>query len=184
MLEPIGGDCKHERHENCASHGRETDREGSTKMNAVNAPDRVRANTAPDINLRIDRQIEENVRHYSGRPAGEIMNRIEELEREWDIERFLEAMASSFSLTGLALGATKSRIWFVLPTVVLSFLLLHAIQGWCPPVPVLRRMGVRTRQEIERERYALKALMGDFTAVDSGPDRASNALTAVAPSAS
>ena len=63
---------------------------------------------------------------------------------------------------GIALSLTRSRRWIILPGVVLSFLLLHAIQGWCPPVPVLRRLGVRTREEIERERLALKALIGDF----------------------
>ena len=31
-------------------------------------PDRVRANTAPEINQRIDKRIEENVRYYSGQP--------------------------------------------------------------------------------------------------------------------
>jgi hypothetical protein len=46
--------------------------------------------------------------------------------------------------------------------VVLTFLFQHAVQGWCPPLPVLRRLGVRTRKEIDRERYALKALRGDF----------------------
>lgn len=43
-----------------------------------------------------------------------------------------------------------------------GFLLQHALQGWCPPVPVLRRLGFRTQTEIDEERYALKALRGDF----------------------
>lgn len=124
-------------------------------------PNRVRANTAEEVNNRIDREIEESVRFYSGRSEGEVRRRIYELEREWDIERVLETMASSFSLTGIALGLTTSKRWFLFPTVVLSFLLMHAIQGWCPPVPVLRRLGVRTREEIERERYGLKALIGE-----------------------
>lgn len=124
-------------------------------------PDRVRANTADELNERIDHEIEQNVRFYSGRSEHEVRRRIYQLEQEWDIERVLETMASSFSLTGIALGLTTSKRWFLLPTVVLSFLLMHAIQGWCPPVPVLRRLGVRTREEIERERYALKALIGE-----------------------
>ena len=32
----------------------------------------------------------------------------------------------------------------------------------CPPVPLFRRIGIRTQSEIELERYALKALRGDF----------------------
>jgi len=50
----------------------------------------------------------------------------------------------------------------VLPFLVSAFLLQHAIQGWCPPVPILRRLGFRTADEINRERYALKVLRGDF----------------------
>jgi hypothetical protein len=34
-------------------------------------------------------------------------------------------------------------------------------------VPVLRRLGVRTMDEINEERYALKALRGDFESVDA-----------------
>src|SRR5690348_10746194 len=37
-----------------------------------------------------------------------------------------------------------------------------ALQGWCPPVPFFRSRGVRTAYEINQERYALKALRGDF----------------------
>jgi hypothetical protein len=125
--------------------------------------DRVRANTAPDVNRRIDEQIERNVRHYAGQTKEEISLRIEELEQEWDIERVLQTVAPSISLAGIVLGATVDKRWFLLPTTVLSFLLLHALQGWCPPIPVLRRLGIRTREEIERERYALKALSLNFS---------------------
>jgi hypothetical protein len=71
-------------------------------------------------------------------------------------------MAPSFTLLGICLGVTVRRRWLLLPIVVQSFLLQHALQGWCPPVPVLRRLGVRTADEINQERYALKALRGDF----------------------
>jgi len=125
-------------------------------------PERVRANTATEVNWRIDQRIEENVRLYSDKSPEEIARRIWELEHEWDIERVLETMAASFSLTGIALSVTVDRRWIMLPGLVLSFLLLHGLQGWCPPVPVLRRLRVRTREEIDRELYALKALIGNF----------------------
>ena len=91
--------------------------------------DRVRANTVPQVNRRIDEQIERNIPHYSGQTK-EISCRIRELDQEWDIERVLETLASSFSLTGIVDGSTVDKRWFLFPTVVLSFLLLHAIQGW------------------------------------------------------
>jgi hypothetical protein len=141
--------------------------------------DRVRANTVPAVNRRIDEQIERNIRYYSGRSVEEISRRIREVEQEWDIERVLEALAASFSLTGLILGTTVNKRWFFFPPIVLSLLLLHAIQGWCPPVPVLRRLGIRTREEIERERYALKALAGDFATISKDVSGAEQILAAV-----
>jgi hypothetical protein len=74
-------------------------------------------------------------------------------------------MASSLSLTGILMTGVRDKRWMVLPVMVLSFLFLHAVQGWCPPVPVLRRLGVRTREEIDRERHALKVLVGDFPTI-------------------
>ena len=141
--------------------------------------DRVRANTAPEVNQRIDEQIERNIRHYSGQTKEEIYRRIRELDQEWDFERVLETMASSISLTGVVLGSLVDRRWYLLPTAVLSFLLLHAIQGWCPPLPMLRGLGIRTREEIARERYALKALAGDFAGISREPSRVEQTLAAV-----
>jgi hypothetical protein len=79
-----------------------------------------------------------------------------ELEEEWDIERAIEANASVLAFAGVALGATADRRWLILPAMVTAFLFQHAIQGWCPPVPVLRR----TAFEIEQERNVLKAIPG------------------------
>jgi hypothetical protein len=31
----------------------------------------------------------------------------------------------------------------ILPALVTAFLFQHAVQGWCPPVPILRRLGFR-----------------------------------------
>jgi hypothetical protein len=143
--------------------------------------DRVRANTAEEINRQIDRDIEIRVREYSHRTESEITRRINELERELDIERLLETNASLLAFIGLVLGITRNRKWLMVPGIVLPFLFQHAIQGWCPPVPILRRLGVRTRDEINREKYALKALRGDFDEINSmrRPEEAEDALEAV-----
>mgnify|MGYP006201292969 CR=1 FL=1 len=55
------------------------------------------------------------------------------------------------------------RRFLLLPAAVFTFFGQHALQGWCPPIPIFRRLGVRTHREIARERYALKALRGDFS---------------------
>lgn len=142
--------------------------------------DRVRANTSEEVNARLDREMRERVESYAARGEAEITRRIGELDREWDMERLLETNASALAGVGVGLAAASgSRKWLILPGVVLSFLFQHAVQGWCPPVPVFRRLGVRTREEIDRERYALKALRGDFRDVREGADAASRAVDAL-----
>jgi len=132
--------------------------------------DQVRAKTTPASLKKIDRSIEEKVLYYSTQSKERISQRISQLEREWDIERWLETNASSLALLGLVLGLTKSRKYLLVTGGVLSFLLIHAIEGWCPPVPLLRKFGIRTRSEIDREKFALKVLRGDFQDVSRNPD--------------
>ena len=140
--------------------------------------DHVRANTAPAINARIDQCMRERVVSYANKSHGEISKRITELEEEKDIEQYLESNASVLAFSGVALGFIGSKKWLLIPALVLPFLFLHAVQGWCPPVPLLRRLGVRTRREIEAERYALKLLRGDF---DSTADKTERSLRALEP---
>lgn len=129
--------------------------------------DRVRANTPPEINQAIDTEIAATVRFYAGKTDYEITKRIKELDLEWDIERYLEANAAIFTFIGAALGLKKNQNWFVLPLIVSIFLLQHAVQGWCPPLSIFRRLGIRTRREIEVEKYAMKTLRGDFDEIST-----------------
>jgi hypothetical protein len=146
---------------------------------AEDRTDRVRAHTDPDVLSDLDAEMVARVRRLAADGPGTITARLAELDRESDIERVLEINASVLALSGVALGAFAHRRWLALPAVVLGFLLQHAIQGWCPPIPVLRRLGVRTRAEIDAERFALKYLRGDFTAPPRTGDPAREALEAV-----
>jgi hypothetical protein len=139
---------------------------------------RVEQNTAPSINEQIRRQTEQNVARHGAAGRAAIDRRLAELDQEWDIERYLETMAPTFTLVGLTLGLTRDRRWFALPLIIQAFFLQHALQGWCPPIPVLRRLGVRTAKEIDQERYALKALRGDFRRGSDDPAEAFQAATA------
>jgi len=118
-------------------------------------------NTPPNKTKRVDRKAIKSLNKYSFSSHEEIDKRLKELEEEWDIERLLGFNAAIISLTGLMLGV-RDRRWLVLPAIVSGFLAQQAVQGWCPPVPFLRAIGFRTRQEIDQEKYALKALRGDF----------------------
>ncbi len=132
---------------------------------------------------RVARQTTANIAYYAQR-LDEIDRRLDELQREWDIERSIEVGAGVWGLVGLTFGLFARR-WNIVSFVASIFLLQHALRGWAPPVSVLRRMGLRRAREIARERYALKALRGDFA--DIGPSspespisKAQKAMKAVA----
>ncbi len=135
---------------------------------------RVASHTADHINEEMRRRIKKNVERYIGATPMAIDRRLEELDAEWNTERTLEANAATLALVGTGLGAFVNRKWLILPGLVTAFLLQHALQGWCPPLSIIRRMGVRTPREIEIERNALKVLRGDYrTASDeAGENRA------------
>ena len=133
---------------------------------------RSESSTPESINERIRRETEESIRQTLAGGTMVIDARLRELDREWDTERTLEILAASFTLGGLLLGSTLDRRFLLFSGVVAGFLLQHALQGWCPPLPLIRAAGVRTMAEIEAERYALKVARGDFmrvTGEDSEP---------------
>jgi hypothetical protein len=125
-------------------------------------PDRVRRHTAADVLRRIDEQTADQLAHAATEPPDRFQARLERLDREWDIDRTIEAEAATMGLATLALGALVSPRLLALPGIVAGALCLFASTGRYPLLPAFRRLGVRSAGEIERERYALKALRGDF----------------------
>ncbi len=140
--------------------------------------DPARSVTTEKVQAKLDHEIKTHIAAYTGHSPDDLAKRIDELDREWDIERLLELNASSLAFAGTLLGATINRKWLLLPATVLAFLFQHAIQGWCPPIILFRRLGVRTRKEIDLEKYALKFLRGDFGAPPEGPDAPTQAINA------
>lgn len=125
--------------------------------------DRVRKWTAKQVLAKIDDDAFANLMKHSNH----IPERLEELEREWDHDRVLETESSLMALSGLALGAAVDRKFFLIPGMVASMVFLHASTGFYPLLPLFRRLGIRSQKEIQRERFALKALRGDFEEVSA-----------------
>lgn len=141
--------------------------------------DRVRQNTRPSFNQRIDQATMKRIWKYAKKSSDEISARIRELDREWDLERVLETGAATLSLGGVLLSVARGRRFLILPAAVLAALLQHSLTRKSLPVQLLRYGGVRTRREIEAEKYALRILRGDFdklTAVSEESHRAIEAL--------
>lgn len=146
----------------------------------VAPPDRVRANTSPAINERLDKEARARLHRSAALAASdELTERISQLEQEWDFDRVLEAEASAMGIAGLALALAVDKRLLVLPAFVSTMMVLHAIHGWYPLLPLFRRLGIRSRSEIDRERFGLKALRGDFDHIPS-PDSSAAARAAAA----
>ncbi len=121
---------------------------------------RVEQNTPDSVNREIeDSTLIDMMKVMGGGPQG-IARRLEELDREWDIERALEASDCFPDRTSD--GLKVHRGWFALPVVVAAFLLQHAIQDWCPPLPIMRKLGFRTAREINAEKTALRISNGNL----------------------
>ena len=127
---------------------------------------RVFLNTSPNVNAKIRNQTIETLDSYKHSSEKVLTDKIIKLNSEWDTERFLEANAASIVMVSTILGLKLSKYWFILTGTVGLFLLQHALQGWCPPVPLIRKMGMRTSEEIKNEKIALKILRNDFTNIN------------------
>jgi hypothetical protein len=123
---------------------------------------RVKISTSRKSNETIEKQMIENVAKYLNAGKEDISKRIEQLNKEWDTERVLEANASAIIFIGTVLGFLVN-VWFFLICGFISFyLLMHALEGRCPPLPLIRKLGVRTVYEICTGKMILKHLRGDF----------------------
>lgn len=130
-------------------------------MQFPDTQERVAQHSSAAINASIQEDIEKSIEFYKENP-GLIVERLRELDKEWDVERVLETNASSLIIAGSALGFLANKKFFALPLLVGGFLLQHALQGWCPPLPILRRKGYRTTKEIQKERNALENIFRHY----------------------
>ncbi len=130
---------------------------------------RVFLSTNKQVNQKIKTETLKRIKLYRDKTPIELSERINQLNKEWDTERILEANASFIILISSILGFVFSYYWFFLVGVISFFLLVHAIQGWCPPVPLIRRLGIRTPEEISDEKTVIKYIRGDFANIENNP---------------
>jgi len=123
---------------------------------------RVAAYTNPEVNEMIRGSTLDNIKCMENAEEAELSRRIQTLNAEWDMERFVEAEAAICTIACSLLGMSKKKFWPFLTLVGGVFLLQHALLGWCPSAPVMRKMGIRTAEEICQEKTVLKLLRGDF----------------------
>jgi len=97
----------------------------------------------------------------AGRQA--ITERLEEIEREWSAGRATKATIGVVVIAGLALaGLTGNAWWLLLPSTGGLLLLQYVFTRSSWLGATFREMGLRSGADIDEEKFALKALRGDF----------------------
>lgn len=135
---------------------------------SLSAVARAERDTEAQIGRRIRFDTEARVAMIGRQGPHAAADRLRALEREWDVERALAAGASTLALLGSVLAVTDHRRWAAVPALAGAFQLQQMVQGWCPAWPLLRRLGFRTRDEIDDERMALRGLPFGDSRQESG----------------
>jgi len=124
---------------------------------------RVAIYTNPDVNEMIRENTLDNLLCLEDAKEDDLSKRIAALNSEWDTERLEEAKAALCVMGCSLFGIAKNKYWSFLTLIAGTFLLQHAMLGWCPSTPFVRKMGVRTAEEINQEKMVLKMLRKDFS---------------------
>jgi hypothetical protein len=85
----------------------------NTAVSHAAEPDRVRANTHPAVNERIDRQAQLRIQESAA--DSDVTKKLAQLGREWDFERIIEAEAAATGLLGLALAVAVNKRFLLMP---------------------------------------------------------------------
>lgn len=129
--------------------------------------------TPTTLTAEIGERTKDNIEYFLRRSRFDIDRRLEELDREWTVERAFEASTSGLLCLSVVLGTNlggRAPLTRLLPFLLSGSLLERAVFGWTRPMSLFRRLGLRTRKEVHDERLALKAVHGDFAGLDEETD--------------
>jgi hypothetical protein len=131
---------------------------------------RIAQNTNPLINQMIMDHTEKSLLFYAEH-MDQVDDRINRLKNEMDVSQALASNASLLGMFGLFMSlVARARIFILFTIVALMVLTQNSLSGWSPPDMLLRRLGFRTKEEIQMELYGLRMLKGDFDAVPAMKD--------------
>lgn len=106
--------------------------------------------------------VKDSVRFYGSLGHAALSERLRALDEEPDQETVAALAIAGAGTLGLIFGLLGSRLWRMLAWLALPLLFAHAGGKLKAPGEFLRTLGLRSRREIQEERYALKLLRGDF----------------------
>jgi len=125
--------------------------------------DRVRSTPAAHVNQRIPAAGRENIDRAALGGAGKQIERAlcKNSTKEWDVERALEANAGVRRADRLRARFVADRRFFALPALSAPSCCTRAA-GWCPPLPIMRRLGNPHGGRDRGRARALKAMQAQL----------------------
>lgn len=119
-------------------------------------------NIALENSNTIDVYTQENINHYYHNRS-HIESRLRQLDEETSIEQIFTLHDAVNVSAGVLLSIiTRRKKWLILPLLVTIAQSVQALKGVRLGTSLLQHYGFRNKADIDKEKYALKALRGDF----------------------
>lgn len=119
---------------------------------------RLIARTPEGVNERLRERVALRIADAAEGGAPAVEESLRRLEREWDVDRALQAGAAGLSLLALLAAILGRRRWAPVALLGPAVLLRNALGGESLIAELLRCLGLRTAREIEEEADALRDL--------------------------
>jgi len=106
--------------------------------------------------------LEKRLARLADAGSNAIADRLGQLDREWSAGRMTKATIGLLILVGLGLTGLAGPWWLALPAIGGLFLLQYLFSRTSWLGATFQGMGFRSGAEIDQEKFALRALRGDF----------------------
>lgn len=117
---------------------------------------RIRAGCSSDLTL------EQRLACLADAGPQAITDRLNEIEKEWSAGRVTKATIGITIILGLVLAVLAGPWWLLLPAFGGLFLMQYLFTRVSWLGAMFRELGFRSGADIDHEKFALKALRGDF----------------------
>ena len=117
---------------------------------------RIRAGCSPNLPL------EQRLACLADAGPQAITDRLNEIEQEWSAGRVTKATIGILIVAGLVLTVLVNPWWMLLPAFGGFFLMQYLFTRVSWLGAMYREVGFRSGADIDQEKFALKALRGDF----------------------
>lgn len=112
--------------------------------------------------------VKDSVRFYGSLGGQALDDRLKALEGEPELETVAILGLAGAGILAFAFGILGSRLWRIAAWLALPLIFAQALGRFRSARELLGGLGMRSRREIEEEKYALKALRGDFRDFGAG----------------